>query len=79
MQEIETIYASDGLKRVIFYVNKDGSFGFMEEQFVEDHPIKPCWALARWPDSRCDSLETAHLEASTRLGWITDCKPRDCR
>jgi hypothetical protein len=69
MQELRTIYSREGRQRVIFYRHADETVGFVEEVW-SDEPFENCWLPRQWPDSHCDSLETALREAAGRIEWF---------
>lgn len=71
IDDVHEAYSRDRLRRVVFYKNPDGSFGFREERWSEE-PEEKCWFAIRWPDSRSDTLERAIGEASGRIDWFAE-------
>jgi hypothetical protein len=69
MNDLHSIYSGDRRKRVVFYANADGTFGFREECYSHE-PLEECWLPRLWPDSRADSLDTAIAEATSRVAWL---------
>jgi hypothetical protein len=69
MERLREIYSEDRQKRVVFYRRLDDSFSFVEEIWFESE-FGQGWAIGKWPDSICDSLETAVREARGRLPWF---------
>ncbi len=72
--ELPVIYNAERTRRVVFEQNSDGSIGFQEEIWT-DEPYGPVWYVGRWPDSHCDTLETAMREARGRLTWLSELNP----
>ena len=68
MDDVHTINSPDGLHRIVFSRNFDGTFGFREEARITEPPFhpEPFWITRRWPDSRCDTLELAIRERRWR-------------
>ena len=69
MERLREIYNTERTKRVAFYRRSPESFSFIEERWSDDE-YERCWILGRWPDSICDSLETAIREATERIEWL---------
>jgi hypothetical protein len=71
MQEgdaLKVIYDSDLERRVCFYENSDGTFGFLEWSFGYE---EDSWAPTRvGQGSRLSTIEDAVREASGRVGWL---------
>jgi hypothetical protein len=62
-------YSPDRTSRVVIYPNADGSFGFRDEVW-SDEPTERCWVPRLWPDSHCDTVESAMREAAARIEWL---------
>lgn len=71
MQEgnaLKTIYDSDLERRVCFYGNSDGTFGFLEWSFCHD---EDSWIPTRiGQGSRLSTIEDAIREAKGRVNWL---------
>jgi hypothetical protein len=71
MQEgnaLKVIYDSDLERRVCFYKNSDGTFGFLEWRFLHE---EDSWAPTRvGQGSRLSTIEDAVREATGRVGWL---------
>jgi hypothetical protein len=71
MQEgeaLKTIYDCDLKKRVCFYQNSDGTFGFLEWKFWAE---EDSWAPTRiGQGSRLSTIEDAIREARVRVEWL---------
>lgn len=72
--EFPVIYNADRTRRVVFERNADGSIGFREDVWSNDR-YEHCWIPSRWPDSHCDTMETAMREARGRLSWLSELNP----
>jgi hypothetical protein len=69
MERLCEIHSDDRKRRVIFYKRLADSFSFVEEIWFENE-YGEGWAFGKWPDSICDSLETALREARAQLDWL---------
>jgi hypothetical protein len=71
MQEgnaLKAIYDSDVERRVCFYRNSDGTFGFLEWSFCDK---EDSWVPTRvGQGSRLSTIEDAVREATGRVGWL---------
>jgi hypothetical protein len=71
MQEgdaLKTIYDSGLERRVCFYRNSDGTFGFLEWRFWDE---EDSWAPTRiGQGSRLSTIEDAIREAKGRVDWL---------
>jgi hypothetical protein len=71
MQEgdaLKTIYDSVLGRRVCFYKNSDGTFGFLEWNFS---PEEDSWTPTRiGQGARLNTLEDAIREATGRVSWL---------
>lgn len=71
MQEgdaLKTIYDSGLERRVCFYKNSDGTFGFLEWKFSHD---EDSWIQTRiGQGSRLTTFEDAIREAKGRVNWF---------
>jgi hypothetical protein len=71
MQEgnaLKAIYDSDVERRVCFYRNSDGTFGFLEWRFFNQ---EDSWVATRvGQGSRLSTIEDAVREATGRVGWL---------
>jgi hypothetical protein len=76
MDSLREIYNDDRKKRVVFYRRAVDSFSFTEETW-SDEQFEQCWIPSRWPNSFCDSLETAIREARGRIAWLDSAMAND--
>ena len=78
MQEgdaVQVIYQHDLERRVCFYKNSDGTFGFLECKFLE---LEDSWAPTRvGQGSRLSTLEDAVREAHGRVPWLSSAAAHD--
>jgi hypothetical protein len=78
MQEgnaVKVIYQHDLERRVCFYKNSDGTFGFLEWKFFEP---EDSWAPTRvGQGSRLSTLEEAVREANDRVAWLSSAPAHD--
>jgi hypothetical protein len=72
---LKVIYQRDMERRVCFYMNSDGTFGFLEWQFFES---EDSWAPTRvGQGSRLGTLEDAVREANDRVVWLSSATAHD--
>lgn len=65
---LRTIYDSDLERRVCFYRNSDGTFGFLEWSFWDK---EDSWVPTRvGQGSRLSTIEDAVREATGRVRWL---------
>ena len=65
---LKAIYDSDLERRVCFYRNSDGTFGFLEWRFCDK---EDSWVPTRvGQGSRLSTIEDTVREATGRVGWL---------
>src|SRR5437868_738327 len=74
MDSLPIFFNADRSRRVLILWNSDGTFGFREERW-SDEPLENCWIPSRWPNSHCNSVKTAVLEAVGRIKWMAESVP----
>jgi hypothetical protein len=70
-QVVSTIYDASRKRRVHIFQRADGTFGFSEEQYLDD-PREMCWTpIGRGSEARVDSADAALREARSRVAWLS--------
>ena len=72
---LKAIYDSDLERRVYFYRNSDGSFGFLEWSFSDEEDS--CFPTRVGQGSRLSTIEDAVRDATGRVGWLASALGHD--
>jgi hypothetical protein len=68
MRVVRTLYDRERKRKVEIHQAEDGTFGYTEWAFVEEHGY---WALApKRTNTKTDTLERAVSEACGRIAWL---------
>ena len=68
---IKVIEKLDGSRKVEIFRRADGTFGFHHFKWGEEE--RAWYTTAPYSESRCETIEHAHKEASGRIEWLVEC------
>ena len=68
---IDTLYSTDGKRRIVIFRRESGTFGYREERYFQnDIANTEGWASLEGRSCYWDTLETAKREISENVTWL---------